>query len=138
MIYPKSSRSTTSIPPTSSANRPSSQASSGNAAIGWVVEEYDRAQISINLTDCLPPLPHVVLERVRELAAERGLVVMQNVGPSPSTPFTVRALLPGTIGPFYGRPLRRRAGKRPSSRWDQRRRNSRLPIRFWVIRTSGA
>ena len=44
-------------------------------AIGWVVPEYDRAQISINLTDFTVTPPHVVLEAARRLAAERGLVV---------------------------------------------------------------
>jgi glutamate formiminotransferase/formiminotetrahydrofolate cyclodeaminase len=44
-------------------------------AIGWEVPEYDRVQISINLTDYNVTPPHVVLEKARELAAERGLVV---------------------------------------------------------------
>lgn len=43
--------------------------------IGWFVDEYDRAQISVNLTDYHVTPPHVVLEAARELAAERGLVV---------------------------------------------------------------
>lgn len=44
-------------------------------AIGWKVDEYDRAQISINLTDFHVTPPHAVLEEARRLAAERGLVV---------------------------------------------------------------
>ena len=44
-------------------------------AIGWMVDEYDRAQISINLTDYNVTSTHHVLEKTRELAAERGLVV---------------------------------------------------------------
>ncbi|SMO62904.1 glutamate formimidoyltransferase [Propioniciclava tarda] len=44
-------------------------------AIGWVVPEYDRAQISINLTDFTVTPPHLVLEAARRLATERGLVV---------------------------------------------------------------
>ncbi|MCF8242972.1 MAG: cyclodeaminase/cyclohydrolase family protein, partial [Melioribacteraceae bacterium] len=44
-------------------------------AIGWMVEEYDRAQISINLTNYNVTSMHHVLEKTRELAAERGLVV---------------------------------------------------------------
>jgi len=44
-------------------------------AIGWFVDEYDRAQISINLTDYKITSTHHVLEKTRELAAERGLVV---------------------------------------------------------------
>lgn len=44
-------------------------------AIGWVVDEYERAQISINLTNYKVTPPHLVLEEARRLAAERGLVV---------------------------------------------------------------
>lgn len=44
-------------------------------AIGWYVEEYGRAQISINLTNYKITPPHLVLEEARKLAAERGLVI---------------------------------------------------------------
>jgi glutamate formiminotransferase/formiminotetrahydrofolate cyclodeaminase len=44
-------------------------------AIGWYVEDYKRAQISINLTDYRVTAPHDVLEASRRLAADRGLVV---------------------------------------------------------------
>lgn len=44
-------------------------------AIGWYAEEYRRAQVSINLTNYRVTPPHLVLERARQLAAERGLVV---------------------------------------------------------------
>ncbi len=44
-------------------------------AIGWYVDEYKRAQISINLTNYNVTPPHIVLEEARRLAAERGLVV---------------------------------------------------------------
>jgi glutamate formiminotransferase / formiminotetrahydrofolate cyclodeaminase len=44
-------------------------------AIGWFVEEYGRAQISINLTNYKITPPHIVLEKVRELAVQRGLIV---------------------------------------------------------------
>ncbi len=44
-------------------------------AIGWMVPEYDRAQISINLTDYKITSMHHVLEETRQLAAERGLIV---------------------------------------------------------------
>ena len=44
-------------------------------AIGWYVEDYQRAQVSINLTDYKTTPPHAVLEASRALAAERGLVV---------------------------------------------------------------
>jgi glutamate formiminotransferase/formiminotetrahydrofolate cyclodeaminase len=44
-------------------------------AIGWMAGEYDRAQISINLTDYKVTAMHDVLEEARRLAAARGLVV---------------------------------------------------------------
>src|SRR5512139_895559 len=44
-------------------------------AIGWYVDEYKRAQISINLTNYRVTPPHLVLEEARRLAVERGLVV---------------------------------------------------------------
>jgi len=44
-------------------------------AIGWYVPEYDRAQLSINLTNYKVTSTHHVLEETRRLAAERGLVV---------------------------------------------------------------
>ena len=44
-------------------------------AIGWKVDAYDRAQISLNLTDHQVTPPHLVLEAARELAAQRGVVV---------------------------------------------------------------
>ena len=44
-------------------------------AVGWYVKDYDRAQVSINLTDFATTPPHEVLEASRALAAERGLVV---------------------------------------------------------------
>ena len=44
-------------------------------AIGWMVPEYDRAQISINLTNYKATSTHHVLEATRKLAAEKGLVV---------------------------------------------------------------
>ena len=44
-------------------------------AIGWYVDTYRRAQISVNLTDYKQTEPHTVLEEGRRLAAERGLVI---------------------------------------------------------------
>lgn len=44
-------------------------------AVGWVVDKYRRAQISINLTDFKVTPAHAVLEAAREEAAERGIVV---------------------------------------------------------------
>jgi len=44
-------------------------------AVGWYIEAYHRAQISINLTNYKITPPHLVLEKVRSLANERGLIV---------------------------------------------------------------
>jgi len=44
-------------------------------AIGWYVEAYKRAQLSINLTNYKVTSPEAVLEITRKLAADRGLVV---------------------------------------------------------------
>jgi glutamate formiminotransferase/formiminotetrahydrofolate cyclodeaminase len=44
-------------------------------AIGWYVDEYERAQLSINLTNYKITPAHAVLEEARKLAGERGLVV---------------------------------------------------------------
>ena len=44
-------------------------------AIGWMVPNYDRAQISINLTNYKVTSMHHVLEETRRLAMQRGLVV---------------------------------------------------------------
>ncbi len=44
-------------------------------AVGWVVEKYGRAQISINLTDFKAAPAHAVLEAAREEATQRGIAV---------------------------------------------------------------
>ncbi|MDG1456129.1 MAG: glutamate formimidoyltransferase [Planctomycetota bacterium] len=44
-------------------------------AVGWVIPEYGRAQISINLTDFNITNMHHVVDACRELADSRGLVV---------------------------------------------------------------
>jgi glutamate formiminotransferase/formiminotetrahydrofolate cyclodeaminase len=44
-------------------------------AIGWLVPEYNRAQISINLTNYKVTSMYDVIEETRRLAAERGLIV---------------------------------------------------------------
>ncbi len=44
-------------------------------AVGWYIDEYNRAQISMNLTNYNITPPHLVLEKVRELAVERGVVI---------------------------------------------------------------
>jgi glutamate formiminotransferase/formiminotetrahydrofolate cyclodeaminase len=43
--------------------------------VGWVVEAYGCAQVSLNLTDYKVAAPHQVLEAARELATQRGIVV---------------------------------------------------------------
>ncbi|MDP8227579.1 MAG: glutamate formimidoyltransferase [Candidatus Celaenobacter polaris] len=44
-------------------------------AIGWYIPEYGQAQISINLTNYKIAPPHLVFDKVREIALEKGLVV---------------------------------------------------------------
>lgn len=44
-------------------------------AIGWYVEEFGCAQVSMNLTNYHVTPAHLVLERARQLAADRGLAV---------------------------------------------------------------
>jgi len=44
-------------------------------AIGWVIDEYNRAQISMNLTNYKVSPPHQVLEAAREEARKRGIVL---------------------------------------------------------------
>lgn len=44
-------------------------------AVGWFIDEYDRAQISINLTNYKITPIHEVLDKVRELALEKGIFV---------------------------------------------------------------
>lgn len=44
-------------------------------AVGWYIDSYNRAQISINLTNYKVTPAHLVLEKVRELAKEMGVQV---------------------------------------------------------------
>ncbi|PKN73521.1 MAG: glutamate formimidoyltransferase [Candidatus Cloacimonetes bacterium HGW-Cloacimonetes-3] len=44
-------------------------------AVGWFIDAYDRAQISINLTNYKVTPPYAVLDKVRELATEMGIQV---------------------------------------------------------------
>ncbi len=44
-------------------------------AVGWFIDTYDRAQISINLTNYKVTPPFAVLDKVRELASDMGLQV---------------------------------------------------------------
>jgi glutamate formiminotransferase / formiminotetrahydrofolate cyclodeaminase len=44
-------------------------------AVGWYIDGYNRAQISINLTNYKVTPPHAVLDKVREMAADMGLQV---------------------------------------------------------------
>jgi len=44
-------------------------------AVGWVIDEYDRAQVSINLVDTAVTKPHHAFEACRAAARERGVRV---------------------------------------------------------------
>jgi glutamate formiminotransferase/formiminotetrahydrofolate cyclodeaminase len=74
-------------------------------AIGWMVPEYKRAQISINLTNYKITSLHDVIEATRQLAEQRGIVVTGSeiVG---MVPFP--ALL--ETGKYYLRKQRRSTG----------------------------
>ena len=67
-------------------------------AIGWLVPNYDRAQISINLTDYNVTSMHYVLEATRKMATERGLIVTGSeiVGMVPYPALLDIALIPNT------------------------------------------
>ncbi len=43
--------------------------------VGWYIDEYDRAQVSLNLTDSSVPPMHEVFEACREEATSRGMRV---------------------------------------------------------------
>ncbi len=73
-------------------------------AIGWYVDTYQRAQISINLTDYAVTPPHAVLDKARELANDRGLVV---------TGSEIVGLVPADALVQAGRHYLRRQGKSP-------------------------
>jgi len=74
-------------------------------AIGWMVDKFNRTQISINLTDYKVTSMHDVIEATRKLAEERGIVVTGSeiVG---MVPF--QALL--DTGKFYLKKQNRSAG----------------------------
>jgi glutamate formiminotransferase/formiminotetrahydrofolate cyclodeaminase len=74
-------------------------------AVGWYIDSYNRAQISINLTNYKVTPPHAVLEKVRELAAEMGIGITGSelVGLIPKA-----ALL--EAGKFYLKRLNESAG----------------------------
>jgi len=44
-------------------------------AVGWFIDDFNQAQISINLTNFNVTPAHVVLDKVRELALKKGLQV---------------------------------------------------------------
>jgi len=44
-------------------------------AVGWYIDQYNRAQISMNLTNYHITPPHIVLEKVREIAYKQGVIV---------------------------------------------------------------
>jgi glutamate formiminotransferase/formiminotetrahydrofolate cyclodeaminase len=44
-------------------------------AIGWYIEEYGRCQVSINFTDYTVSPPHIVVDAIRRVADQEGLVV---------------------------------------------------------------
>ena len=74
-------------------------------AVGWYLDEHNISQISINLTDIEKTPPHVVFEKCRELARDRGVRVTGSeiVGLMP-----LKTVL--EIGKFYLRKQKRSMG----------------------------
>jgi glutamate formiminotransferase / formiminotetrahydrofolate cyclodeaminase len=44
-------------------------------AMGWYIDDFNCAQLTMNLTDWETTAPHIVFDKVQELARERGLLV---------------------------------------------------------------
>jgi len=74
-------------------------------AVGWYLDEYNISQISINLTDIEKTPPHIVFEKCRELARDRGVRVTGSeiVGLTP-----LKTII--QIGKFYLRKQKRSTG----------------------------
>ncbi len=75
-------------------------------AIGWYIDAYRRAQVSINLTDHHATPLHVVFETVKEEAEKRGLLV---------TGSELVGLVPLEVLRDAGRHFLARAGKNPGA-----------------------
>jgi len=78
-------------------------------AIGWYIDQYRQAQVSINVIDYKVTPLHVVFETVREEAAKLGLRVTGSelVGLTPLQPMNRRRpLLPAAQGKSTGAPER--------------------------------
>ncbi len=74
-------------------------------AIGWVIDEFKRAQVSMNLTNTKEAALHDVLEATREAARERGIAITGSeiVGVVPYAVMREAAL-------FYLRRMRKSTG----------------------------
>jgi len=75
-------------------------------ATGWYIEEYGRAQVSINLTDFQVTPPHAVFEAVEKEAREMGLR---------ATGSEVVGLIPAEALRIAGRHYLARQGKSPAA-----------------------
>jgi glutamate formiminotransferase/formiminotetrahydrofolate cyclodeaminase len=73
--------------------------------MGWVIEDYNRAQVTMNLTNYKITSPHLVLEEAREEARKRGIVITGSeiVGVIPYEAFREAAL-------YYLRRMRKSTG----------------------------
>jgi glutamate formiminotransferase/formiminotetrahydrofolate cyclodeaminase len=79
-------------------------------AVGWYIEGFQRAQISINLTNYKVTPPHLVLEKVRELAIQKGIQITGSelVGLIPKTAlFEAGRFYLERLGESAGMPERR-------------------------------
>jgi len=57
------------------ALRARARALQAHEATGWYIDDYGRAQVSMNLTNYKVTSPHAAAEAVREEAAKLGLIV---------------------------------------------------------------
>jgi len=73
--------------------------------MGWVIEDYNRAQVTMNLTNYKISPPHIVLEAAREEARKRGIVITGSeiVGVIPYEAFHEAAI-------YYLRRMRKSTG----------------------------
>ena len=75
-------------------------------ALGWYIPEYDRAQISMNLTDWRISPPHLVVDEIRRVADQLGVVV---------TGCELVGLMPAEALLEAGRHYLRRQGRNPGA-----------------------
>ena len=88
-------------------------------AIGWYIEEYGIAQVSMNITDIAVTPLHVAFDEVCRKADARGVRVTgtEIVGLVPKRALLERAVFPPQTAAFGGHRRVRRSSASLSSRW---------------------